>query len=104
LPPPTRRSRARRDLHDDAVDAAVGRALDVIDDAARERVDLRREPAARDLAYGGFVGRRDGRQTGLDPLHARLGEFLGDPDLVVLREDDAGLLLAVAEGHVVHLH
>ncbi len=36
-------------------------------------------------------------------MHARFGQAFGNPDLLILGEDDAGLLLAVAQGNVVKL-
>ena len=84
-------------------DAAVERALDVVDHAAREREHAGREPGRGDAANRLGVLRRDGRQSGLDPLHAGLGELLGDRDLLVGVELDARLLLAVAQRDVVEL-
>ena len=94
---------ARGDLHHHAVDAAVGGALHVVDHAAGEGVDLRREPHLHHLADRRLVGGRDRWEAGLDAVDAGLGERLGDPELVVLREHDARLLLPVAQGHVVDL-
>src|SRR6185437_2600268 len=53
---------------------------------------------------GCVVRGRDRRQPRLDAMHTRLGQGLGDPHLVIPREDDAGLLLAVPQRDVVDLH
>ena len=91
------------DLHHDAGHAAVDGALDVVEHAARERVDHRGQPERRDAPDRLLVVSGHRWQAGLDPVHAGLRERLGDPDLVVRGELDAGLLFAVAQRHVVDL-
>ena len=93
-----------RHLHHDAVDPRLERELDVGDHATGEGEDPRGEPGRGDPLHRLEVGRRDGREPGLDAVDAGLGERLGDPHLLVGGEDDAGLLLAVAEGDIVHRH
>ena len=94
---------ARRDLHDDAVDAGVDRALDVFLHAPREGEDLGPEVALDDFLDGVVVGRRHDRHAGFDAVDAGFGEALGDADLFVLGKNNAGLLLAVAQRYVVDL-
>ena len=65
---------ARRDLHHDAVDAGVDRALDVLFHAAREREYLRAQIALDDFLDRLVVGRRDDRHAGFDAVHARFGQ------------------------------
>ena len=49
---------------------------------------------------GAYFARRKIR---FDAVYARFGKAFGDADLVILGEDDASLLLAVAQCHVVKL-
>ena len=93
--------RAGRNFHHDALDAAIHGALDVVHHAARERENLRAEVALHDFLDGGGVARRHDGHARFDAVHAGFGEPLGDADFVVFREDDAGLLLAVAQRDVV---
>ncbi len=95
--------RAGRNFHHDAGDAAIDGALHVVDHAARERENLRTQLALDDLLDGRGVARRDHRHAGFDAVHAGFSQSFRDADLVVLGEDDAGLLLAVAQGDVVKL-
>ena len=46
---------------------------------------------------------RDDRHAGFDAVHAGFRQRLGDADLFVLGEDDAGLLFAVAQSDVMNL-
>ena len=50
-----------------------------------------------------FILLGDSGHPGFDPVHASLGQGLGDADLVVATQFESGLLLAVAQGHVVNL-
>ncbi len=77
--------------------------LHVIDHAAGEGEDLRSEIALYDFFDGSGVARRNHGHAGFDAVHARFGQPFGDADLVVFGEDDAGLLLAVAQRNVVKL-
>ena len=92
---------AAGDLDDGAIHAAIGDAAHVLDDAARQGEDLGTELAAHDLAHGGFVLFRDGGRAGFDALHAQLSHGFGDAHLLGAAEEDAGLLLAIAQGKVV---
>ena len=94
---------AGRDLDDDAGYAAVGRQPDVVDDAAAEGKDLGPKVALDDLTDGLLILLGDSGHPGFDAVHASLGQGLGDADLVVATQRESGLLLAVAQGHVVNL-
>jgi hypothetical protein len=56
-----------------------------------------------DLADGGFVGGRDRGEPRLDGMDAGLAQGLGQADFVVGGQFDPGLLLTVAQRHVVNL-
>ena len=84
--------------------AAIDRALDVVHHAAGERENLRAEIALYDFFDGRGVAGRNHRHAGFDAVHAGFGQPFGNADLVVLGEDDAGLLLAIAQGDVVKLN
>ena len=90
-------------FHYDACDAAVNRAFDVVYHAARKAKNLRSEIALGDFFDGRLVGRRNSRHTRFDAMDPGFRERLGDGDLVVLVENDPGLLLAIAQGDVVYL-
>ena len=96
--------RARRHFHHDARHAAIDGALHVVHHAAREREDLRTQVALHDFLDRRRIARRHHRHAGFDAVHAGFGQPFGDADLVVLGEDHAGLLLAVAQRDVVKLH
>ena len=92
---------AGRNLDDDALAAAVLDDLHLGRDAAREPEDLGFQPKRGDVGDGRLVGRRHGRHAGLDTVHPKRVELLGDGDLFLAAEDDGGLLLAVTQGDVV---
>jgi hypothetical protein len=93
----------RGNFHDHAVDAGVDGTLNVFFHAARKAEDLRSKIALDDGLDGLGVRRRHDRHAGFDAVHTGFGQTLGDANLVVLGHDDAGLLLAVAQGDVVNL-
>ena len=78
----------------------LGGALDVAGHHASERRDHRALHAGRDLADGVELAVGGDREPGLEDVDVQPGELLGDLDLLVLRERDAGRLLPVAQGGV----
>jgi hypothetical protein len=92
---------ARWHLHHDAGDAAIDSALHVIYHATGERENLGTELALDDLLDGRGVARLDHRHPGFDTVHAGFSQPFGDADFIVLGEDDASLLLAIAQCDVV---
>ena len=95
---------AGRNFHDHTLHAAIHGALDVVHHAARKGENFRAEVALHDILDGrGVTGRNHGHAR-FDAVHAGFGQSFGDADLVVLREDHAGLLFAVAQRHVVKLN
>ena len=83
------------------VDAAVDRVPDVVDHGAVPGEDRRVEPELDDLRDGLLLVAAHRRDADLDLVDAHLVEQLGDADLLVVAEHDAGGLLAVAQGGVV---
>jgi len=67
---------------------------------ARKAADHRAFYPPRDLAHGVCVARRGDREAGLDHVDAQAGELLGDLDLLLRVQGDAGRLLAVPQGGV----
>ncbi len=94
---------ARRNFDDDARGATFLGGLDVADDAAGEREDLRLQAEGGDVRDRGAILRRDGRHAGLDAVDAHGRQLLGDGHLLFAAEDDLGLLFTVAQRDVVHL-
>ena len=87
------------------VDTAVDGVLDVGDDGPVPGEDRGFEAELDDLArWPAFSSPQHGGDADLDLMHADLVQQLGDADLLVVREDDAGGLLAVAQGGVVDAH
>ena len=86
------------------VDAAVERVLDVVDDGPVPGEDGGVEPEVDDLLDRRLLVAAHGRDADLDLVHADLVEQLGDADLLVVAEHDAGRLLAVAQRGVVDAH
>ena len=62
------------------------------------------DPGRRSGVMVGLLVAAHGRDADLDLVHADLVEQLGDADLLVVAEDHAGRLLAVAQGGVVDAH
>ena len=94
----------RRYLNGYAVDSAIDGPLHVIDHAATEHEYLRAKVAADYFLDGCLVVWRDRRCAGLYPVDACLGKLLCDIHLLVLLEDNTGLLLAVPQRDVVDPH
>ncbi len=92
---------ARRHLHHNSGDAAIERAFHVIHHAAGESENLRTELSLHDFLDRRFVAWRYHRHPGFNPVNSGFREPLGNPDLVVLREDDSGLLLPVPQSDIV---
>ena len=63
--------------------------------------DLR--PRRGDLLNRCLVLRGDGGHSGFDAVNAEGIELLGDGDFFLAAEDHGGLLLAVAQGHIMNL-
>ena len=61
-------------------------------------------PSSTICAMAAFSSPQHGRDADLDLVHADLVQQARDADLLVVREDDAGGLLAVAQGGVVDAH
>ena len=92
---------AAHHLGDDAVYPAVLGELHVLLHAAHEAVDLALQTAALDLRADlpdrvGVLFER-GRGARLDAMHTGLCELEGEGYLLILRQDDARLLLTVAQ-------
>ena len=92
---------ARRHADGHGVDAAVDRVLDVVDHGAVPGEDGGVEAELDDLGDGLLLVAAHRRDADLDLVDAHLVEQLGDADLLVVAEHDAGSLLAVAQGGVV---
>ena len=82
---------------------AIDGALDVVHHAAGEGEDLRPQVSLDDFLDRGSIARRHHRHARFNAMNTGFGQRFGDPDLVVFREDDAGLLFAVAQRDVVKL-
>jgi hypothetical protein len=92
---------AGRHFHHDAGNAAIQRSLHVVDHAAGKGENLRAEVSLHDLLDRRFVAWRHHRHPGLNPVNPGFRQRLRDPDLVILCEDDAGLLFAVTQRDIV---
>ncbi len=83
--------------------AAFQRGVDIGVHGAREAEDLGLQPELGNLPDGIEIHSGDRGHARLDALDADFVELTGNGDLVVHVHDDAGRLLAVAEGGVVDL-
>ena len=92
---------ARRHRDRDRVHAAVHGVLDVGGHGPVPGQDRGVEPEVDDLRDRRLLVAAHRRDAHLDLVDADLVEQLGDADLLVVREDDAGRLLAVAQRGVV---
>ena len=74
--------------------------VDIVGHGAAERRDLGAAHFAGDAVDGVEVGRRGGGEAGLDAVDAHALEQLGDLQLLLSGEGDAGGLFAVAQGGI----
>ncbi len=94
----------RRQRDGDRVHARLQRGLDVADVRAAPAQNGRAQPETGDLLDDVALVAAHGRDARLDLIDPDLVEQLGDADLLLVREHDAGGLLAVAQRRVVYLH
>ena len=95
---------ARRHFHDDALDAGIDGAFDVVDHAAGEGINFRAEISLGQILDDAGVIAGDHGHARLDAVDTDFRQSLGDADLIVVVKRHAGLLLAVAQCHVMNLN
>ncbi len=94
---------ARGDLHHHPGNASIHGPLHIVNHATRESKDLGSQIPRDDLSDRCRIIGRDDGHAGLNAVDAGFSQRLGNANLVILGEGNAGLLLAVSESDVMDL-